>query len=51
LIGRPFANCIYGAGTDGIVAFVEQLGQELVDTMQMCGCNSLREIGVHNLWK
>lgn len=50
LIGRPFASCIYGGGVEGIHAFIQQLGNELKDTMQMCGVNSLAEISMKNLW-
>jgi len=50
LIGRPFASCIYGGGEEGIRAYVDQLGSELRDTMQMCGVNALSEISMRNLW-
>jgi isopentenyl diphosphate isomerase/L-lactate dehydrogenase-like FMN-dependent dehydrogenase len=51
LIARPFANCIYAAGAEGVKIYLDQLREELADTMQMCGCNSLADIGYHNLWK
>lgn len=50
LVGRPFAACIYGAGETGISAYVEQLGNELTDTMRMCGPRSLQEISGEHLW-
>lgn len=44
LIGRPFVNVVYGAGEDGVKDYVQQLGDELKDTMAMCGVHSLSEI-------
>ncbi len=44
LIGRPFVNMIYGAGTEGVRIYVERLKAELEDTMAMCGAHSLDEI-------
>ncbi|MGN1275947.1 MAG: alpha-hydroxy-acid oxidizing protein, partial [Floccifex sp.] len=37
LICRPFVNRIYGAKEEGIQIFVNRLGQELIDAMEMCG--------------
>ena len=37
LIARPFVNMIYGAQEEGVKALVDQLEQELIDTMEMCG--------------
>ncbi len=51
LIGRPMVTCVYGAGKDGIVAYVNQLRSELTDAMQMCGVHSLREIGADQIYK
>lgn len=50
LIGRPFASCIYGGAEEGIATYIRQLHSELADTMQMCGVNTLDQIGLHNLW-
>ena len=44
LIGRPFVNMVYGAGAEGVQAYVEKLKAELADTMAMCGAHSLAEI-------
>lgn len=44
LIGRPFVNMVYGAGAQGVNAYVEKLRTELSDTMGMCGAHSLAEI-------
>lgn len=51
LIGRPFAACIYGGGTEGIKAYADQLGAELRDAMQMCGPRSLAEISREHIWR
>ena len=44
LICRPFVVSVYGGGTEGVRAYIEKLGSELRDTMQMCGAHSLAEI-------
>lgn len=44
LIARPFVAAVYGAGADGVCAYIEKLGTELKDTMSMCGAFSLKEI-------
>lgn len=44
LIARNFVNMVYGAGTQGIQVYVDQLKAELEDTMTMCGAHSLAEI-------
>lgn len=50
MIGRPFATCVYGGGAEGVKSYVKQLYDEFTDTMQMCGCNALADIGRHNIW-
>ena len=44
LIGRPFVVAVYGAGAEGVAAYVNKIGGELSDTMAMCGAHSLSEI-------
>lgn len=44
LIGRPIVTMIYGAGKDGVQAYIDQLQSELEDAMMMCGAHSLSEI-------
>ena len=44
LIGRPFANMVYGAGAEGVQVYVDKLKAELADTMAMCGAHSLADI-------
>lgn len=44
LVARPFVNAVYGAGEEGVEVLVETLGQELKDTMEMCGASDLASI-------
>lgn len=44
LIARPFVAAVYGAGADGVTTYIEKLGNELKDTMSMCGAFSLKDI-------
>ena len=44
LIARPFVTAVYGAGADGVAAYVEKLGSELADTMRLCGAPTLDAI-------
>ena len=44
LICRPFVVATYGGGEEGVKAYIEKIGGELKDTMQMCGAHSLNEI-------
>lgn len=44
LICRPFVVSVYGGGADGVRAYIDKIGGELRDTMQMCGAHSLAEI-------
>ena len=51
IIARPFVNMIYGNGEQGVEAYVQQLGQELENTMMMTGVSSLKEISKKNIYK
>ena len=51
LIGRPFVTMVYGAGAEGVQAYVDKLKAELADTMAMCGAHSLKEINREMLWQ
>ena len=51
IIARPFVNMIYGGKDEGVEAYVQQLGQELENTMMMTGVSSLREISKKNIYK
>ena len=44
IIARPFVNSIYGGKEEGIQILVDKLGNELKDTMEMCGAKSLKDI-------
>ncbi len=44
LICRPFVVAAYGGGADGIQTYIDKIGMELKDTMQMCGAHSVSEI-------
>ena len=44
LIARPFVTAVYGAGADGVAAYTAQLGNELADTMRLCGAPALDAI-------
>lgn len=44
LIARPFVTAVYGGGAEGVKFYTEKIGQELADTMMMCGANSLEDI-------
>lgn len=44
IICRPFVVAAYGGGQEGVQTYIEKLGGELADTMNMCGAKSLTEI-------
>ncbi len=44
LICRPFVTAVYGAEAEGVKLYIDKLGEELKDTMSMCGALSLKEI-------
>ncbi|MDO4169108.1 MAG: alpha-hydroxy-acid oxidizing protein [Lachnospiraceae bacterium] len=44
LICRPFVVSVYGGGSEGVKAYIDKIGSELKDTMQMCGAHSIEEI-------
>lgn len=50
LIARPFVTAVYGGQEEGITAYVDKIGSELEDTMQMCGAFSLNEIRSDMIW-
>ncbi len=50
LIGRPFVTAVYGAGADGVRAYVDKIKDELQETMRMCGTGTLSDIEPDNLW-
>ena len=44
IIARPYVTALYGGKEEGIKIYTEKIGEELRDTMFMCGANSLSEI-------
>lgn len=44
LICRPFVTAVYGGAQEGVKAFIEKIGTELEDTMEMCGARNLASI-------
>lgn len=44
LIARPFVSAVYGGAAEGVRAYVDQLADELSDTMRMCGALRLTDI-------
>ncbi|MDO5520583.1 MAG: alpha-hydroxy-acid oxidizing protein [bacterium] len=44
LICRPFVTALYGGDEEGVQMYVEKLGEELKDTMAMCGAYSIDDI-------
>lgn len=51
LICRPFVTAIYGGGAEGIRIYIEKIGSELRDVMEMCGARKLSDIGKDMIWK
>ena len=50
LIARPFVTAVYGGGAEGVKTYIEKLGGELEDTMQMCGADKLSDISSDMVW-
>lgn len=50
LIARPFVTAVYGGQEEGVTAYVDKVGAELIDTMAMCGAFSLDEIKSDMIW-
>jgi 4-hydroxymandelate oxidase len=44
IIARPFVSAVYGGAKEGVQCLVDQLHNELIDTMIMCGVHSISEI-------
>ncbi len=44
VIARPFVTAVYGGGAEGVKLYTEKIGEELRDTMLMCGAASLKDI-------
>lgn len=48
IIARPFVVSLYG---DGIDTYIEKIGNELIDTMEMCGAKTLADISYDMIQK
>ena len=44
IIARPYVVSVYGGGEEGIAVYTEKIGNELKDTMSMCGAGKLTDI-------
>lgn len=44
MICRPFVPMVFGGGEEGVKLYIEKLGAELEDTMQMCGAKDIKSI-------
>ncbi|MNP86456.1 L-lactate dehydrogenase [compost metagenome] len=44
IIARPFVTALYGGEEVGIQTYINKIGQELEETMAMCGAHSIDEI-------
>lgn len=44
IIARPFVSAVFGGGAEGVEAYIHKIGEELRDTMAMCGATSIEEI-------
>lgn len=44
LICRPFVTAVYGGEEEGVSYYIEKLGAELRDTMEMCGAKFIGDI-------
>ena len=44
IITRPFVNAVFGAGEEGVKAYVEKIKGELEDTMSMTGALKIADI-------
>lgn len=44
IIARPFVTAVYGGAQEGVEAYIQKIGSELKDTMEMCGVRTLAEI-------
>ena len=51
LIARPFVQAVYGGGEEGVRLYVKKLGEELKDTMAMCGAKDIKSITRKMIWK
>ncbi|ABX42618.1 FMN-dependent alpha-hydroxy acid dehydrogenase [Lachnoclostridium phytofermentans ISDg] len=51
IIARPFVTAVFGGGYEGVRSYIQKIGAELIDVMEMCGVSSLDEITSECIWK
>lgn len=44
VIARPYITAAYGAGREGVAFLTRKIGEELKDTMELCGARKLADI-------
>ena len=44
VIARPFVTAVYGGAEEGVKIYIEKIGAELADAMEMCGEHDLKSI-------
>ena len=44
VIARPFVTAVYGGAEAGVKIYIEKIGAELADAMEMCGVHDLKSI-------
>lgn len=51
LIGRPFVTASFGGGTEGVETYINKLNSELVATMRLTGCQTVKDIDSKVIYK
>lgn len=49
LIGRPYAIAAHGGGKEGVQIYTDKIASELVETMKMTDCQSLKDITIDKI--
>lgn len=44
VIARPFVTAVYGGAEEGVKIYIEKIGAEFADAMEMCGVHDLKSI-------
>lgn len=50
VIARPYVTAVYGGKQEGVKALTQKLGNELADTMKMCGVPDLSSVTTECVW-
>ena len=51
VIARPFVTAVFGGGYEGVRSYIQKIGAELIDAMEMCGVSTLEEITSDCIWR